>query len=997
MKQELPLKYRKYNALMPHRVRDVLLVSSLYDAFILQEDAHLSEQIFLEYKSLSLSSAPMFTHVTGGEAAIEAMKKRRFDLVLVMPRIADMKLLDLGRKIKQLRPGRPVVVLTFETNELQRLEPLVDSEYIDAVFMWNGNSKILLAIIKYIEDRENVDNDISEADVRVIIVVEDSIQYYSSFLSVLYPELMEQSQSLFSEGMNRLQKLMRMRTRPKVLHVSSYEKALELINKYRDNLLGVISDVGFYREGRHDMDAGLALARKIRSLSPDMPILMQSFNEEYAERAHELGVEFVNKKSPSLLHEIRRFLKDHLGFGDFIFRMPDGRAVARAKDIREFEKCIATVPDESLLFHSRLNHISNWLMARSEFEIAERLKPQRVTDFTDTRELREYLVDVIHHTRKDTGTGMIADFSSQTFDLESTFQRIGQGSLGGKARGLAFLNMLLTNNPYYGQIVGMPVQVPQTFAVATDFFDQFMELNGLYGFALRTEDDDEIARRFFTAQLPGQLKEHLRELVEQIQGPLAVRSSSMLEDDMFHPFAGIYRTIMIPNNQESAETRLQELANSIKLVYASTFFRNAKAYLENTNHRVEEEKMAVVIQRLIGQRFNGRFYPHFAGVAHSYNFYPLGPQKAEDGVVQLVLGLGRMVVDGGQGLRFCPKYPQVVPQFAKPVLVWKNTQRQFYALDSQCCAVSPETAVMGNLRRYEVVDAEADGSIQLIGSKYNTQDDIITESPDVVGPWVVTFNNILKHRSIPLDEVLVELLDLTSSAMGAAVELEIAVDMGDVGKRTARGHKRKEPTLYTLQVRPFATRNSIAEIDLEHIPADRVICRSLQALGNGQYGDLATVVYVKNDVFDPANTRRIAREVGQFNQRLADDGLDYVLIGPGRWGSSDYWLGIPVEWAQISNAKIIVEASPRGYNVDPSQGTHFFHNITSLHIGYFTIPPGAQTDELRQEAFVDWAWLNSRPALAETEFLRMVRLSRPLTGFIDGRIGQGVLVREPGA
>jgi len=993
MTSVFPLRYRKFHDLMPHRVREVLLVSSLYDAFILQEDGHLSEQIFLEYKELSLSSAPRFTHVTTAEAALKALENRRFDLVLVMPRLPDMELYRFGRKVKKLRPGRPVVVLAFESKEVNRLRALVSPDSIDAVFIWNGDAKILLAVTKYIEDRENCDHDIAVADVRVILVIEDDIRFYSSFLAHLYPELMKQSQSLFSEGFNRLQKLMRMRTRPKILHASNYEEAMRLIKKYRDNLLGIISDVGFPREGVHDREAGLKLIEEVRNCAPDMPALLQSFDEDYAAKAQELGVHFVNKYSTSLLYEIGRFLKDYLGFGPFVFRRPDGTEIMRASDVRELEKIIKQVPADSLEYHAQRNHVSNWLMARSEFELAARLKPQQVSDFPSVEDVRQHLLAELKKLREETRRGVIADFSVEKFEPDTIFQRIGHGSLGGKARGLAFLNLLLTSKPYNGMMAGMPVQIPQTFVLATDWFDRFMDRNQLHEFAYRTDDDETIATRFVQAELPNDLRENLDVIVDKVTCPLAVRSSSMLEDDMLHPFAGIYRTIMIPNSQSDRTARLQNLCNAVKLVFASTFFRNAKAYVENTAHRVEEEKMAVVIQRLVGQQYGDRFYPHFAGVAHSYNYYPLGPVKAEDGVMQMVLGLGRLVVDGGQGLRFCPRYPAVAPQMATPELVWKNSQNQFYALDLNCCDITPESYILSNLRLYDLPLALDDGPLKLVGSIYNKQDDTIVEGGDAKGPWVVTFNNILKHQSVPLAPAMVELLKLTSSGLGTAVELEFAVDMGDVGRRTRRGQPRRRPTLFPLQLRPTVTQDSLTELQVEVFAPEQVVCRSNQALGHGRVEELTDIVYVKNENFDPAKSPQIARQVGTINQQLRQDKRPYVLIGPGRWGSSDHWLGIPVQWAQISGAKIIIEASPSGYNVDPSQGTHFFHNITSLQIGYFTIPPGSQPTDRTNGNFVDWEWLDRQPALDETEYLRHVRLEKPLVALIDGRENVGVIAQ----
>jgi DNA-binding NarL/FixJ family response regulator len=984
------VKYRKFFDLMPHRVREVLLVSSLYDAFILQEDGHLTEQVFLEYKSLALSSAPRFTHVTTGEEAIAALQRRRFDLVLVMPRLADVNLLDFGRRVKELRTGRPVVVLAFDNHEIEDLRSLADTDCIDGVFSWNGDATILLAIIKYIEDRQNIDHDIELADVRAILLVEDSIRYFSEFLADLYPVMMKQSQSLFAEGLNTLQKLMRMRTRPKILHAANYEAAMALYEKYADNIIALITDAGFPRDGKHRMNAGLELAAEIRRRAPDMPILFQSANEDFASAARVLGAIFLNKNSASLLHEINEFLQNYLGFGEFVFRMPDGEEIARATDLREFELELETIPLESFEYHARRNHFSNWLMARSEYELAAKLRPKKVSDFLTLDEVRRYVVREVRLLRRGGGEGVISDFSLERFEPDNLFQRIGTGSLGGKARGLAFLNLLLTSDPYKGALAGMPVEIPQSFVIATDLFDQFMDENSLYDFVYHCDDDQEINRRFFGARLPMRLMDALQKILDYVDCPLAVRSSSLLEDDMSHPFAGIYRTLMLANNSTNPLKRLMQLSNALKMVYASTFHADARAYIENTGHRIEQEKMAVVVERVVGQRYGGRFYPHFAGVAQSYNYYPVAPQRAEDGVVQMALGLGRIVVDGGRSYRFSAKHPNVAPLLASPAAAMKNSQHRFYSLDLETAGDDPLNVGPGHLKVFDLAAAEADGTLALVGSRYNVNDDVLTENTDAAGPWVITFSNLLKYNSAPVAAALNELVDLAAAGMGCAVEIEFACDMGDFGRRLRRGETPRPPTLYALQLRPIVTKSELTAVEAGAFAEDEVICRCKRAMGHGSYSALQDIVYVKRGEFDPAQSPAIAREVGAVNQLLTREKRPYVLIGPGRWGSSDFWLGIPVTWAQISGAKIIVEASPGDYLVDPSQGAHFFHNITSLGIGYFTIPPGAHKGNGNEE-FVDWAWLDAAPAFQETPHLRHVRLTHPLAAMVDGRKGLGVI------
>ncbi len=984
-------RIHKYNLLMQKRVRSVLLVSTAYDAFVLQEEGNLTEQIFLEYKALSLSSAPHFTHAPTEEAALQIIERERFDLVLRLCRVADTDLGAFGRRVKQLRPDLPVVVLGFDHAEMSRLREMVSRSEIDSIFLWSGDAKILLAIVKEAEDRANLDRDIAVADLRVILVVEDSIRYYSAFLTALYPELMKQSQALFAEGTNRLDKLLRMRTRPKVLHATSYEEALGIYEKYSDNLLGLITDIGFSRGGKLDAEAGLRLAQRMRHDIPDLPIVLQSADEKYARLAGEIGL-FVNKNSPALLQQVRSFLIEYLGFGDFIFRLPDGTEVARARDLREFSECLSRVPPESLAYHAGRNHISNWLLARSEFDLAAKLRPQKASDFPSLESVREYLLEELGKLRRTEQAGVITDFSRRHFDPDSLFQRIGDGMLGGKGRGLAFMNHLLTEAAPQGSLAGMEVRIPQTFVLTTDAFDQFVEENRLRRLAEGRAGDGEIREQFLAGRLSPEAEANLRVILEHLAGPLAVRSSSLLEDDMLHPFAGVYETLMLPNDAAEPSERLSRLCRAVKMVYASTYLQNARAYLRHTSNRVEEEKMAVVVQRLVGQRFGGRFYPHFSGVAQSYNFYPLPPLKASEGVALLALGLGRMVVDGGECLRFSPRHPEVIPHFAKPTEALKHSQRSFYALDMDDRRPEQAASYGDNLRRYPLEAAAEDGTLQLVASTYDAADDAIKDSPGASGPSVLTFNNLLKYGAIPLAPALDQLLRLATAGMGTAVEIEFAGDLGDFGRARQGGGPARPPILYVLQLRPVLAREAFKPLPGLELRPDRLICRSTSSLGHGRHRTIRDLIYVRPESFDPSRNSAIAREVERLNTELGTDGRFYILIGPGRWGSADHWLGIPVQWQQISNARVIVEASPAGYNVDPSQGTHFFHNLTSLRMGYLTVPPGAERD--RADNFVDWEWLAGQPAHCETEHLRHLRLDHPLLVELDGTRGIGLVARE---
>ncbi|MEJ2085159.1 MAG: PEP/pyruvate-binding domain-containing protein [Acidobacteriota bacterium] len=980
---------------MPFRVREVLLVSSPYDAFILEEDGQLTEQVFFEYRDVSLSGPPRVTHVPSGEQALRRLEDQRFDLILVMTSVIDMGVNALARKIKALRPGRPVVLLALDRRELDLAQKALDRDAVDGVFLWSGDSQILLAIIKYFEDRENVDHDIQHGHVRVILVLEDSPRYYSALLGMLYKELMAQSHSLYSEGVNELHRRMYMRSRPKIVHASSYEQGVQLFERYRRNVVGIVSDIRIPRDGVLDPKGGLDFARFARNFDRDLPVLLQSAEQSNAEEAREIGAVFVDKNSESLLADIRDFFRSNLGFGDFIFRSSDGgEEIARASDVRDLERHLAVVPEECLEYHASHNHFSIWLMARSEFGLAERLRPRSVSEFESTEDLRQFLIRSLRELYHRTYRRVISDFNRMEFDRD-IFSRIGQGSIGGKARGLAFLNMTLAKSGS-AEIEGLEVHIPKSVVITTEYFDEFVESNDLRDFAYAAEEDREISERFMQGRLNDDLRNDLTFVAHHLGGPLAVRSSSLLEDSLHQPLAGIYTTVMIPNQSREPEDRLAELCNAIKLVYASTFYKNAKSYLTSTGHRVEEEKMAVIVQKLVGQRYGSRYYPHFAGVAQSHNFYPIGPQRPEDGVAHIGLGLGRLVVDGGLALRFSPRYPRVLAQDATPKMLLDSTQRGFYALDldSECCL--PERDLYDNIKFYDLARAEEDGTLQLAGSVYSPEDQTIRDDLQLPGTRVVTFNNVLRHGAIPLAESLEHLLMISQLGLGCPVEIEFACDMGDWGKRSRPGRARKPPRLFLLQVRPFVSRSSGKEIAKQTFEEGRELCRSLQSLGHGVIDQIADIVYVRRGTWEASQNKRIATEVGHLNKQLETEGRRYLLIGPGRWGTADPWLGIPVQWSQISSVGAIVEASPPGYDVEPSQGTHFFQNISSLRIGYLTLPAGADLDAPKGGQFLDWEWLDAQSAIFESTHLRHLRLDSPLTIILDGKHGEGVIVKpEP--
>ncbi len=983
---------RRFHDLLPYRVREVLLVSSPYDAFILQEDGHLTERLFVEYREVSLSSAPRFIHASNGEEAFRFLQSRRFDLILTMTSLVDMDVNAFGRKVKEMVPGMPVIVFALDRNEAIQFQESIDPEAQDGFFLWTGDVLILLAVIKSVEDRRNVDHDVRHGNVRVIIMIEDSPQYYSAFLGELYKELMRQSLALYSEGVSDLYRKMFMQSRPKVLHARSFEEGVQLFKKYSKNVMAVISDVRIPRRGALDPEAGLDFAQYALQHDPECPILLQSAETQNRDRAEAIGAQFLDKNSTSLLAAVRDFLTLRLGFGDFIFRTPDNKEFDRARDLRELEAKLAAIPEELLRYHAGYNHISIWLMARSEFELAEELRPKKISDFPSIGAMRQHLIHTLKENRERLHRGLVSDFSSDYF-AEDQFSRIGTGYLGGKARGIAFLYQTLADiDPR--EFAGLPVRVPQTVVVTTDLFDTFLDENDLRDFAYEAQDDQEISARFIRGRLPSGLIEQLNLIVDKIEGPLAIRSSSLLEDSLHQPFAGIYSTLMIPNRDPDPDSRLRDLCEAVKLVYASTFFSNAKSYLGATGSRIEEEQMAVIIQRVIGQPFGERFYPHFSGVAQSHNYYPIGPQRPKDGLAHMALGLGRQIVDGGRALRFSPRHPAVMPQFFDPELLLDNSQRGFWALDMQREFNSSDLQLYETLRYYGLEAAEEDGTLKLAASVFSQADRQIRDDLNLAGPRVITFNNILKHRVIPLPETITKILQITERGLACGVEIEFACDMGDWGKRRTIGRERIWPILYLLQVRPLMTQRALAEAAT--IPFERpdLICSSRGSLGHGLIREIRDLVYVKRDAWTAAQNREIAQEVGRINMALEHDRRGYILIGPGRWGTGDEWLGIPVQWGQISAARVIVEASPEGYNVDPSQGTHFFHNVTAQGIGYLTLPPGADKSRPEAEHFLDWKWLDEQPACSETRHLRHLHFKEPLLVALDGQKGLG-MIRKP--
>ncbi len=966
---------------MPFRVRDILLVSSLYDSFILREDGRLNELLIGDSLELHLQHIPGITHVSSGpEALALARSEPRFNLIVTNLTVGSMSAAELARQVKQAGLDVPVVVLAYDYRQIKDFvarNPVTD---IDRIFLWQGNVRILIALIKYIEDKRNVLHDTSAMGVPVILLVEDNIRYCSSFLPVIYTELITQSRSLFSEGLNVAHKLVRMRARPKILLCSNYEEAAEQAIKYREYLFGVVSDVEFPLGGQLTPDAGFELANMVRGLTPDVPIVLHSSRTKFMARAHAEGYSFLRKRSPTMLGDLRRLLTEHFAFGDFIFRRPDRSEVARAKDLTSLEKLLHQVPAESLAYHSERNHFSRWLRARTEFALAQKLRPRKVSDFATLADLRQDIIDSIGEYRREQRQALIGDFSPSVFQPNDTFfLRIGGGSLGGKARGLAFVRHLFRERQMAARFSGVRIAVPSTLVLATDVYDQFLAENNLLDFAIRSSDEAEIEQRFLAAFLPAHVRESLLAFLADLHYPLAVRSSSLLEDSQYQPFTGVYETFMLSNQDHDLGVRFNQLSEAIKRVYASTFSERAKAYVRATPYRLEEEKMAVIIQQVVGAIHGKRFYPDFSGVARSQNFYPVAPMTAADGVTAVALGLGREVVEGGKSLAFCPRYPQNLIQFSSVEDILANSQTEFWALELDHPAGHHHK--VSDLRevRYGLGVAEADGMLHRLASTYSIDNHAIYDGVSRPGPRVVTFAPILKYGAFPLASIVDQLTKLLEEALGRPVELEFAVRLPQRPGEIA--------DFGFLQMRPLVVSREWEEVRMEDVEPGRLLCESSKVLGNGRIQDIRDIVVVDFQRFERARSQEVARHLAQLNAKLSEAGISYLLIGVGRWGSTDPWLGIPVTWDQISGARVIVETGLSDLRVAPSQGSHFFQNLVAFQVGYFTI--NSDTGE----GFVDWEWLASQPALETQGCVRHLRLENPLLVVMNGRTSRGMIVK----
>ena len=973
--------FEDFENLMPFRVQNILLVSSLYDSFILREDGRLNELLIGESLELNLQHVPGITHVSSGaEALTLARSQPRFNLIVTNLKVGDMDAGQLAREVKNVGIDVPVVVLAYDYREIRNFvarNPVTD---IGRIFLWQGNARILIAIVKYIEDKANVLHDTAAMGVPVILVVEDNIRYYSSFLPVIYTELITQSRRVISEGMNVAHKLVRFRARPKILLCSDYEDASRQAMRYQDYLLGVVSDVEFLRGGELTPEAGFNLAHMIRAVVPDVPIVLQSSRTQFMARAHGEGFSFLRKRSATLLGDLRRILTEQFALGDFVFRLPDHTEVGRASDLNELEVLLHEVPAESIAYHAERNHFSHWLMARTEFALAQKLRPRKVSDFATYEAVRRDLIESIAEYRREQSQVLIGDFSPATLkSTDSFFLRIGDGSLGGKARGLAFVRYLLHRYRMAHRFAGVRIAVPPAVVLATDVFEQFLSENNLLDFALHCRDDAEIEQQFLAASLPARVQEDLLEFLGEVHYPLAVRSSSLLEDSQYQPFTGVYETFMLANQQPDIGLRLEQLMEAIKRVYASTFSQHAKAYMRATPYRLEEEKMAVILQQVVGRKHGARFYPDFSGVVRSHNFYPVPPMSSADGIAAVALGLGREVIDGGKCLLFCPRYPRHLVQFSAVEDILANSQSEFWALDLD--HGGRHQGPVADLRevRFGLDVAEADGTLHMLGSTYSADNHAVYDGLSRSGIRIVSFAGVLKHGVFPLAAILDQIIKIGGEALGRPVEIEFAVRLPD--------HPHETAEFGFLQMRPLVLSREGEELRMGEVDLIRLVCQSSKVLGNGRIQDLRDIVVVDFHRFERARSQDVAKEVAYLNAKLNESATPYLLIGVGRWGSNDPWLGIPVAWDEVSGARVIVEAGFRDLRVTPSQGSHFFQNLTAFQVGYFTVNPDAG------QGFVDWQWLSLQPAVEERGCVRHLRFELPLLVIMDGRSGRGMIFK----
>jgi CheY-like chemotaxis protein len=969
-----------FDLLMQKRIHRVLIICSNYDNYMLEEDGRIDEQIFNEYVSLNLRYPPTFVQTDNAEDAFRILEEDKIDLVISMLSLKGTDVFALAKRIKSKYESIPIVVLTYFSREVSLRLEKEDLSAIDYVFCWLGDAALILAIIKLIEDKMNADYDIEHIGVQSIILVENSIRYISSYLPNLYRIVLVQSLDFQREALNEHQRMLKMRGRPKILLANNFEDALALYKKYKYNVLGVISDISYKRGGVPDENAGIELCKIVMADDDKVPFLIQSSSSEHKKVAEELGAGFINKYSKSLSLELRNFIIQHLAFGPFVFRNPETmEPIAIATDLQSLQQKILTIPDNTLEFHANRNHFSKWLNARALFPVAQMFKYIRKEDFETMDEMRRFLYVAISSFRLGKGRGVIAKFDKTSFDEYQTFSRIGDGSIGGKARGLAFINSIIKENKLFNKFPDVLITIPRTVVISTDAFDEFMEHNNLYSVALSDLPDEEILKKFITSELPGWVYQDFYAFLSVSRNyPIAIRSSSKLEDSHYQPFAGIYSTYMIPRVPDNKQM-VQMLSDAIKEVYASVYYKVSKAYMMATSNVIDEEKMGIILQEICGSRHENIFYPTLSGVARSINYYPIGSEKAEDGIANVAFGLGKLIVDGGLSLRFSPKHPKKILQLNSPETAVRNTQKEFYALDLNIDSFVPSTDDGINLLKLNIKDVANNNAMKYLASTYDHNNQILYDGISRPGKRIISFANILQHNQFPLAEILNTLLDLGSQEMNNPIEIEFAANL-----ETPAG----TPKIFNfLQIRPIVQNDQTYNFDIDKVKSSDTIIYSESALGNGVFKGIRDLVYIKPESFNAAHSEKIAVDIEKINSGFVKQGKGYVLIGPGRWGSSDPWLGVPVKWPQISAARLIIESGLKNYRIDPSQGTHFFQNVTSFRVGYFTINP------FNNEGYYDVDWLNKQDTVYEDEYIRHVRFDKPLEIMIDGKRHKGVIMK----
>ena len=976
--KDFRIKDTSFANLMNKRIYNVLLIATKYDSFILEDDGRIDEQIFNEYTSLNLNYPPRFTQVVTEEEALTELSENHYELIIQMPNMDETDMVATAKHIKEHFNDIPFVVLTPFSREVTKRLSQEDLSGVDYVFSWLGNPDLLLAIIKLIEDAMNAEHDTESVGVQIILLIEDSVRFYSSALPTLFKIVMEESKEFSKEALNEHQQMLRMRGRPKIMLARTYEEAVGIYTKYKDNILGIVTDMSYMHGGTKDKLAGYNFAKWVKEKDRFKPIDFTSSEITNKVYADELECSFIDKNSKSFPRDLRKQVVNNFGFGDFVIINPDTQEeIFRIRNLKDLQKNIFNIPTDSLVYHMSHNHFSRFFYSRALFPLAEGLKKIDISDFDNVEDARQIIYDMIIKYRRIKNSGIVAVFDKDRFDEFSNFVRMGDGSIGGKGRSIAFMDNIVKEHAELNNDENIVVRIPRTVVLSTDLFDEFMEINDLYPIALSDRPDEEILRYFLKAGLPDRLIEDFMAFLDVVKAPVAVRSSSLLEDSHYQPFAGVYSTYMIPLLPDKYEM-LGLLGKAIKAVYASVFYRDSKTYMVATQNLIDQEKMAIVLQEAVGSRYGDHFYPTLSGVARSLNFYPVGNEKPEEGIANIVLGLGKYIVEGGASLRFSPAHPHNIVQLSSVDFALRDTQRFFYALDMKDTDKEFSTNDGFNLLKLNLKDAEKDGSIKYISSTYDPVDQVIYDGYYEGGRKILSFVNILQHNVFPLAEILKQTLKIGQEEMGRAVEIEFAADLKDKG----------EGTFYLLQIRPIVQNRELQSEDLSQIKPEQEILHSTSALGHGVTSDVYDIVYVKTKSFSAANNQSIVAEIDSINREFLDNDKNYVLVGPGRWGSSDPWLGIPVRWPQISNARVLVEIALDNYKIEPSQGTHFFQNLTSFGVGYFSINPFLQNDGLFDEEY-----LNSQPAVYETEYLRHVRFPSPVIIKINGKKKIGVVLK----